>query len=413
MDNSNSKQKKNCNKVVTESKVTVEKLSSSKIQTSTYVQLTSLAESSISDNNTISKSNQQQQSTSNGSQTAQTSSRSNSPQSTLISSDSQIIISSSDPSQSTTNQKQKTKYINEPCDPNNIIKQYRSCIEDRMKESNSPIPINEKDKYVLNGKEYFWVNKKECDEWTGSRPLSDYPIFFDESKAIVYRRVYVGELKKQVRKYKIKYLKPPTPPAIPPIIIRQRPDVPATPPPPLILRDMSTDLEEEFIREKPPLLEKIEEKVIHIEGRKLSPTPRRVIIEKIKPTEKVINVEKWQPYKRDVILEDKPLTPCIEQESDEVITWENNGNIEETHECLGEELVDPTYYSQKYGSTLLSTNELPKAVLNKCGDDESKPVKNVLTKESSEKFKRFYRGLNQDQKKLIDEIFTNIHELLE
>lgn len=303
------------------------------------------------------------------------------------------------------------KYSNRPCDATKLIQQYKSEIETKILESKRPLQVNEAVTYNLKGKKFVWLNKKECDEWKGSIPLSEYPIDFDEKKAQVVKLKH-EQAKDQTRTYKIKYLKPPAPPTPPPIIIRQKPDIPATPAPPLILRELASDSELkeiQHIREKPPILPVLKEEIILIEGKKLPPQPRRVIVEKIAavPAKKVINVDRWLPYeqtKRKIILEAKSLPPCIEQTENTVYEWEHE--IKETAiiDCLGEEPADPVEYNKKYGTDLKNTNELPQVVLNACElDTQTKPVENVLASDL-EMFKKFYAGLSEDEKKIIDKV---------
>lgn len=130
------------------------------------------------------------------------------------------------------------------------------------------------------------------------------------------------------------------------------------------------------IRERPPEPPKaVGSKVITIPGKRMSPPPRRVIIEKQPPqpqTTKVI-VERWLPYEkqeRRVIVQKPCEQPAPEKPKNLIIEWEpNTANTEKKIQILGVETADPNEYIAKYGPTLRTKAELPKFALNVKGPD--------------------------------------------
>ena len=131
------------------------------------------------------------------------------------------------------------------------------------------------------------------------------------------------------------------------------------------------------IRERPPEPPKaISPKVVTIPGKRMSPPPRRVIIEKQPPqpqTTKVI-VERWLPYEKQErrVIVQKPAceTAPAEKQKNLIIEWEpTQANTEKKIQILGVESADPNEYIAKYGPTLKTKSELPKFALNVKGPD--------------------------------------------
>ncbi|CAF3609616.1 unnamed protein product [Rotaria sp. Silwood1] len=152
----------------------------------------------------------------------------------------------------------------------------------------------------------------------------------------------------------IREIRPPQPPPLPPLLIRQRAQPPRSPSP-IILR------------EKPPPMPDITiPQVVTKTLPPLSPPPRSVIIEKIpalpaKPRD--IIIERWIPYqnmsKRKVIVqraeEPKPYPPP----KNIIIVYEPiQPRIIRSFERLGITPEDPHKYSATYGDSLLQTEQL-------------------------------------------------------
>jgi len=128
-----------------------------------------------------------------------------------------------------------------------------------------------------------------------------------------------------------------------------------------------------IIREKPPKAPVIvNRKVITISSKKLPPPPRKVVIERLAPLPskpQAIIIERWLPYdrqKRRVVFNRshqstatvlKPKNIIIEWETPEVV-------VKRKVKDLGIIKANPIEYSQRYGDTLKSSNELPQFVLD-------------------------------------------------
>lgn len=125
------------------------------------------------------------------------------------------------------------------------------------------------------------------------------------------------------------------------------------------------------IREKPPTPpETICTKTVVIPGQRLPPPPRRIIIEKLPPLPskpQAITVERWLPFDkrtRKVILEKKPADPCVEKPKNAIFEWSTPCVKPRTKiNDLGIEHSDPKTYVKQHGSTLKSSNQLPRFAL--------------------------------------------------
>lgn len=180
-----------------------------------------------------------------------------------------------------------------------------SSYESVLLNSSHPIKVNSNNKININGNRGILVNKSEILKWKGSIPLESYPINIDPNPQVIIKK----DSKKidYTQSIRIKYLKPPSPPApgdliirqepsrltvpAPPIIIRQQPPKPSNPPP-LIIREAPPD--------PPPY---IPPRVIKCSGKMLPPPPRKVIIERLPPVPEKpqpIIIERWLPYNRNV-----------------------------------------------------------------------------------------------------------------
>ena len=157
-----------------------------------------------------------------------------------------------------------------------------SDIESAIMRSKEPIEIEDAEEITALGQRGIWANRLESENWKGPRPLSEYPLNYDTTPEIIYKKPlqpieYVQELA-------VRYLRPPTPPAPGEIIIRQEGNTLAPPAPPLVIRQQPprpSTPEPLIIREAPPTPPNVVgRKVITISGKTLPPPPRKVVIER-------------------------------------------------------------------------------------------------------------------------------------
>lgn len=251
---------------------------------------------------------------------------------------------------------------------------FLSQIEQEILRSNVPIELmneDEQEEISVNGEKGILLNKSEIAEWNGEIPLSDYQINEDPSPEIIKKRTDHEVFYKQ--DMAIRYLRPPTPPppgdiyirqeniqlpAAPPLIIRQQPARPETPPPLVI-------------REAPPLPPPNNgKKIIYIQGKKIPPPPRKVIIERLPPMPnkpQSIIIERWLPYKplkRKVIFQRaNENDPVLVKSKNLIVQWEKpNVTVKKEFKDLGIVRADPMEYSERYGSTLKKSIDLPNFV---------------------------------------------------
>lgn len=248
---------------------------------------------------------------------------------------------------------------------------FLSKIEQDILRANSPINLKENpEEITVNGHKGILMNKTEISEWKGQVPLSEYQINDDHEPEIIRKRTEQEIYYKQ--DMAIRYLRPPTPPPpgdiyirqenvqlppAPPLIIRQQPPRPETPPP-LVIREAPP---------KPP--QNTDRKIIYIQGKKIPPPPRKVIIERLPPMPakpQSIIIERWLPYKplkRKVIFqratEHDPV--LIKNKSKNLIVqWEKpNVTVKKEFKDLGIVRANPIEYSERYGSMLKNSKELP------------------------------------------------------
>ncbi len=110
--------------------------------------------------------------------------------------------------------------------------------------------------------------------------------------------------------------------------------------------------------------------VISIEGKRLPPPPRKVVIERLpivpaKPQS--VLVERWLPYppaKRRVIYQpNTQKDPQILKPRNVIVQWESpQVNVKKDIKFLGVVKANPQDYVQKYGSQLRSARDLPPVV---------------------------------------------------
>lgn len=255
-----------------------------------------------------------------------------------------------------------------PCSKEKMLPPYVSQWEESIRTANAPLPTLETDIIEINGIKGIWLNKAEVENWKGEIPLSEYQINNDKTPEVV--KLKPKFCVDQVQELGVKYLKPPKPPTPGPIIIKQEANYATPAAPPIIIRQISSQTCQPppiIIRERPPVPpEPIKSKTILIPGKRLPPPPRKVIIEKLPPalpTPQAITVERWLPYEkreRKVILEKKPLDPCIEKPKNVVYEWEPHCvNPRTILKNLGVENTDPVAYAAVHKTSLKNTGELP------------------------------------------------------
>ncbi len=247
---------------------------------------------------------------------------------------------------------------------------FLSKIEQDILRASSPINFDPEniEEVVVNGHKGILVNKSEINEWKGHIPISDYRINEDTNPDVIVKRSTQPIVYKQ--DMAIRYLRPPTPPppgdiyireepvqlpAAPPLIIRQQPPRPDTPPP-LVIREAPPQPPPNYPR-----------KIIYVQGKKIPPPPRKVIIERLpslpsKPQS--IIIERWLPYKplkRKVIFQRASINdPVLVKSKNLVVQWENPSvTVTKEFKDLGIVRANPNDYSEKYGSTLKRSIELP------------------------------------------------------
>jgi hypothetical protein len=82
------------------------------------------------------------------------------------------------------------------------------------------------------------------------------------------------------------------------------------------------------------------------------------------PKPQPVIIEKWLPFenmKRKVILEKSPEPEQGNKSNNVIFEWKNpETSINKELHCLGVTKVNPNDYVRKYGSTLKSSDDLPK-----------------------------------------------------
>ena len=240
------------------------------------------------------------------------------------------------------------------CEANNV----ESEIERQILNATRPIPINETEEIEAIGYRGIYANRSELERWKGQLPLSEYIIYEDPDPKIIRKKV--DEKLKYIQDIQVKYYKPPPQAEAGEIVIKQQPDVPTTPAPPLVIRkpvDAAKTPEPLVVREAPPCPPPpIPSKVITVKGNTQPPPPRKVVIEKLPPfppKPQPLVIERWLPYdgpaKRKVVY-DKPCPlkpPCPPKNL--IIEWES-GDVEiekriKHHQVI---ILDPVEYRRRY-----------------------------------------------------------------
>lgn len=249
-----------------------------------------------------------------------------------------------------------------------------SQIELSILRSLNPIEVSETEEISVLGNRGVWVNKEEVLNWRGEINIDQYLINEDANPEIITKRVdrsieYVQELA-------IRYLRPPTPAAPGEIVITMEPNVPTGPAPPLIIRQQpprASTPEPLVVREAPPEAPPaVGTKKITISGKRLPPPPRKVVIERLAPLpskpQNVI-IERWLPYgevKRRVIFHKSTQPdPVVPKPKNVIVQWEApTVAIKKEIKYLGVIKANPNEYTERYGTSLKASRELPQFVLD-------------------------------------------------
>jgi Ca2+-binding EF-hand superfamily protein len=253
--------------------------------------------------------------------------------------------------------------------PNTGSISYLSDIEQAILRSTNPIQISETEDIVINGQKGILLNKDEIKKWKGDLPLKNYSVNMDENPDIITKR---SEHKiEYIQELAIRYLKPPTPPSAGEIIINQEANQIHPPAPPLIIRQQPprpSTPEPLIIREAPPQPPpQVGRKVITISGKKLPPPPRKVIIERLAPLPskpQSVIIERWLPYnqaKRRVIFNrNNQKDAVILKPKNVIVQWETpEVEVKKEYKYLGIIRANPVDYVQRYGDSLIYSNDLP------------------------------------------------------
>ena len=245
-------------------------------------------------------------------------------------------------------------------------------LSDKIINATTPLEVNETEMRTVNQQSGIYVNKQDEMGWNGQLNISQYPINVDSNPEVILKTSL--ETLEYVQPVTIKYLKPPSPqpagdivikrekdtllPRAPPLIIRQRPQMPAT-------------AETVVYREQPPqIAAALEQKIITISGKKLPPPPRRLIIEKLpvlpaKP--QPIVIEKWLQQERQTRRVKFIQAERVEghkAEKNLIIKWDSpRVRISKDIQLLGTQRCDPLEYRRQFESSLLSTSQMM-SVLN-------------------------------------------------
>ena len=203
----------------------------------------------------------------------------------------------------------------------------------------------------------------------GVIPITKYKINEDLNPEIIKKQT--GQRINYQQEIAVRYLKPPTPPPPGEIIIKQEKNIPIKPAPPLVIRQVPPRPETPpvlVVREFPPKAPiTIGKKVITISGKRLPPPPRKVVIERLAPIPRKpqsVLIERWLPYrqsKRRVIFQKNSVADTvITKPKNVIIQWESPVvQIKQVIKDLGTIRANPIEYVEKYGSSLKKFDQLP------------------------------------------------------
>ena len=251
---------------------------------------------------------------------------------------------------------------------------FNSHDENSILASSNPIEINETELINVSENKGIWVNKNEVNNWKGVIAIEQYRINQDANPEVVKKKIQKGL--EYVQEIAIKYLRPPSPPEPGEIFIKQEPNNLTIPAPPLIVRQAPPRLDTPapiIIREAPPTPPKPSgRKLIKIVGKRLAPPPRKVVIERLPPMPEKpqsVFIERWLNYiqgKQRVIFQ-KPTAACpvVLSPRNVIIQWEAPEVVVKREvKYLGVQRANPAEYVSQYGSSLISSYNLPQFVLN-------------------------------------------------
>jgi hypothetical protein len=246
---------------------------------------------------------------------------------------------------------------------------FNSKVEEAVINSKEPIKSNETHQITANKEKGLWLNRCETCNWKGDVPLSEYPINDDPCPHVIKKK---SKKIDQTQKITIKYLKPPTPPAPGPIIVKKEPNKLTAPAPPLVIRqEPARPITPPVlvIREQPPPPPpRVPTKVITIPGKTLPAPPRKVIIERMAPEPQkpqTVIIERWLPYptpKRKVIYQKSDSLPACPSSPNKnmIIQWEPSDIfLHKDIESLGIHNVDPCDYASLYNGMMMPLTEIP------------------------------------------------------
>lgn len=260
-----------------------------------------------------------------------------------------------------------TSTVRSKTPPTVVNATFKSKVEEAVIKSKEPIKSNETQQIQANKEKGVWLNRCETCAWKSDVPLSEYPINDDPCPCVIKKK---SKKIDQTQKIAIRYLKPPTPPAPGPIIVRREANKPTAPAPPLVIRQEALRAKTPpvlVIREAPPPPPPVlPPKTITIPGKRLPAPPRKVVIERL-PAEpakpQTVIIERWLPYqqpKRKVIFQPAPPDPVVCKPKNVIVQWDSaDVCVSKDVEHLGVVNVDPCEYSQRYSSVLKSVNEFP------------------------------------------------------
>ncbi|KAI0982012.1 hypothetical protein GJ496_010209 [Pomphorhynchus laevis] len=200
-------------------------------------------------------------------------------------------------------------------------------------------------------------------------PLNLYRVQRDSNPTVITRAL-AGGASVYRQNINIRFLKPPTPPAPGPLIIKEvRPPQPR-PAPPIIIRQRAPRPKTPppiVLRERPPAMPLVQKtKVVVRKLAALPPPERQVIIERYRalpPKPQDIIIERWIPYgkmpKRRVIVQKAARQSAYRTKKNLIIEYVPGPvRKERIIRNLGIINANPLSYISRYGSSLLESHSL-------------------------------------------------------
>lgn len=253
-----------------------------------------------------------------------------------------------------------------------VLKTSSPIVDSVLAAKSRPVDVSTEETATVEGHTGYLANRADLTNWRGPLPLEEYPINHDPNPELIIKRIEQPVVYKQ--EVAVRLLRPVTPEPHGDIVIRHDKDLILPPAPPILLRQIPTyrprTPEPEVIRESPPPMPRAEQpRVVIIKGRTCPPPPRKVIIERLprlpeKP--RPIIIERWLrhgPQRRRVIYEPCGPLPEVPREKNVIIEWEMpRCVVQQEIKDLGVVRADPREYINKYGDSLIRTEELPEFV---------------------------------------------------